>query len=319
MIQCPVMHVNERHVLLLFLDGVGLGSAEPEHNPFAAAHLPHLTDLFGTAWYVNGRGRLHNDRASLVPTDANLGVPLRPQSATGQATILTGRNVPQEVGAHIGPWPTAAIYAILREGTIFGTVVNAGGRTAFLNPYPQRYFDAIARGRRSYSAIPFAAVEAGLPLLTEQDLRDGRAVSPGFTNRGWREQLGVLDMPLLTPHEAGVRMAQLAQAHHFAFVEHWPTDFAGHRGSFAQAVETLELIDAVFGGLLAAWDDERGLLIITSDHGNIEEKEHGKHTRNPVPTILVGSQHRQSAEIIHNLTDITRVITQHLGIETQSS
>ena len=28
------------------------------------------------------------------------------------------------------------------------------------------------------------------------------------------------------------------------------------------------------GGLFEAWDDERGLLIITSDHGNIEDKTH---------------------------------------------
>lgn len=315
MIQCPVMHVNDRHVLLLFLDGVGLGSADPESNPFVTAHLPHLTRLFGSEWYVNGRGRIQTNRATLVPTDANLDVPHRPQSATGQATILTGRNVPQEVGAHIGPWPTDDIYTILREGTIFNAVSNAGGHAVFLNPYPQRYFDAIARGRRNYSAIPFAAVQAGLPLLTEQDLRNGAAVSPGFTNRGWREQLGVTDMPLLTPHEAGVRMAHLAQAHHFAFVEHWPTDFAGHRGPFTQATATLELIDAVIGGLLAAWDEERGLLIITSDHGNIEEKQHGKHTRNPVPTILLGNNHRESAEIVHNLTDISRVIQYHLGIE----
>ena len=45
------------------------------------------------------------------------------------------------------------------------------------------------------------------------------------------------------------------------------------------------MIDEVLGGLLAAWEDEAGVLIITSDHGNIEEKDHRQHTRNPVPTI----------------------------------
>lgn len=310
------MHVNKRHVLLFFLDGVGLGSAEAEHNPFVTAQTPHLTGLLGERWYLTGRGMVSGERATLAPTDANLGLPYRPQSATGQATILTGRNVPQLNGAHFGPWPNSAVYDLLRAGSLFSEVRAAGGSAVFLNPYPQQYFDAIAGGKRSYSAIPFAAVAAGVPLLGEQALRDGHAVSPGFTNQGWRDQLGVHDMPLLTPHEAGVRLAELAQAHHFSFLEHWPTDFAGHRGPLSQAVNNLELIDAVVGGLLAAWRDDDGLLIITSDHGNIEEKQHRNHTRNPVPTIVIGREHNAAAVSIHDLTDIAPVIRRHLGIDT---
>ena len=35
-----------------------------------------------------------------------------PQSATGQATLLTGRNVPAEIGYHYGPKPNPAVSAI---------------------------------------------------------------------------------------------------------------------------------------------------------------------------------------------------------------
>jgi phosphopentomutase len=56
------------------------------------------------------------------------------------------------------------------------------------------------------------------------------------------------------------------------------------------------------------------LLIITSDHGNIEEKDHRQHSRNPVPTILVGKDHARLAEMIDDLADIAGVVNQFLGL-----
>ena len=280
---------NGRFVHILFLDGVGLGGADPEVNPFVTAKLPHLTRLLGEDWFLT-RQPIHTPRASLVPTDANLEMPNKPQSATGQATILTGRNVPQLVGEHYGPKPNPAVRAVIEQGTLFQEVVDAGGRAALITPYPQGYFDAVARGKRLLSAVPLAATEAGLSLMMADDLQNGRAVSPGFTGQGWREHLGYTGMPLLTLDESGRQIAHIATTHHFSFFEHWPSDRAGHRGSLADAAAHLEMIDSVMGGLLAAWDDENGLLILTSDHGNIEEKDQRQHTRNPVPTLLIGPE-----------------------------
>ena len=76
----------------------------------------------------------------------------------------------------------------------------------------------------------------------------------------------------------------------------------------------LEAIDGAVGGLLEAWDDSRGLLIITSDHGNLEETSHRQHTRNPVPTILVGRDHARYAANIHDLTDIAGVVRDCLAL-----
>ena len=106
-------------VHIFFLDGVGLGGPEPAGNPFAAARLPNLTGLLGAEWYLAGRGLVVGARASLAPTDATLGLPGRPQSATGQATILTGRNVPALVGEHYGPKPNGAVADVIRAGTLF--------------------------------------------------------------------------------------------------------------------------------------------------------------------------------------------------------
>ncbi len=313
-----IQNPKSRHVHLFFMDGVGMGGDDPAANPFVTAALPYLTGLFGENWFFPN-GRLTTPRASLIPTDANLGLPGRPQSATGQAAILTGRNAPQLVGEHYGPKPNPAVAAVIRQGTLFHDVVAIGGRAALITPYPQPYFDAIASGRRLLSSVPLAVTDAGLPLMTAYDLRNGRAVSPGFTGAGWRDHLGYSDIPLITLAEAGQRIAAIAREHHFSFFEHWPSDRSGHRGSLDAAVSHLEMLDEAIGGLLAAWDDEHGLLIITSDHGNIEDKSQRRHTRNPVPTILAGRGHAEFAAQIHDLTDIAAAARQFLGLNQQST
>lgn len=307
---------DDRHALIFFMDGVGLGVADSDSNPLAGAALPHLDALLGEGWPFLAEGSRSTSRATLVATDANMGVPGRPQSATGQATILTGRNVPRLVGEHYGPKPNPPVAAVIQEGSLFREVVEAGGRAALLTPYPQGFFDAIASGKRLLSAVPLAVSEAGLPLKTDDDLRQGDAVSPDFTNAGWRDFLGYDDMPLLSPEEAGRQLAKLARRYTFSFFEHWPTDRAGHRGTLHEAARHMELIDAALGGVLAAWDDSRDLLIITSDHGNLEEKDHRQHTRNPVPTILVGPNHAELATHITDLTGIARAVRAFLGLPT---
>jgi hypothetical protein len=280
------------------------------------ADLPFLSNLLGSPdWYLQGNGRISTDRATLIPTDANLDMPGRPQSATGQATILTGRNVPQLVGEHYGPKPNPAVAQIIEQANLFQEVAAAGGEAALITPYPQGYFDAINSGKRLYSAVPLAVTSAGWPLFGAQELRAGEAVSPGFTGQGWYDMLGYKDIPILSLFESGQQIAAIASRYDLSFFEHWPSDRSGHRGPVEDAVAHLEMIDTAVGGLLEDWDDQAGMLIITSDHGNIEEKNHRQHTRNPVPTILVGTGHADLAQDIHNLADIAHVVRQILDLE----
>ena len=100
-------------ILTLFLDGVGLGNDDPDHNPFSKAHLPRLTELLGGQRLVSKTAPLENETTTLLPIDACMGVAGTPQSATGQASLLTARNVPAETGTHYGPKPNAAIKEIV--------------------------------------------------------------------------------------------------------------------------------------------------------------------------------------------------------------
>lgn len=303
-------------VLFLFLDGVGLGPDDPATNPLARATMPHLTGLLDGRRLVAPAAPAETTRATLLALDACLGVPGMPQSASGQAALLTGLNVPALTGAHDGPWPSPAIMRLLEDGALFGAARRAGKNTALLNAYPPSYFAAVQSGRRLYSAIPRAVVSAGIPLKTAEDLNAGRALSADFTGQGWHERLGLRDTPLLTPAEAGARMAELATALDFAFFEYWPSDYAGHRQDMAAALDLLATLDAMLGGLLAGWDDDAGLILLTSDHGNLEDLGTRGHTTNPVPALLIGARplRRQAAASLCDLTGVAPAIRRLLEI-----
>ncbi len=292
------------HVVVVFLDGVGLGSDDPQVNPLAAAHLPVLSGLLDGARLTANTGRVATGVASLAPTDAGLGVPGRPQSATGQTALLTGLNAPQLLGGHYGPRPNAQLRRLLQGETLFTRALAAGRRVAFANAYPAAYFAAVARGKRLHGTIPYAVDAAGLPLRTADDLVAGRALSVDLTNAAWRNGLGYPDMPLLTPAEAGGVLARLAAEHDLVFFDNWATDMVGHQADFAAAVQLLEQCDAFLGGLLAALDLRQTLVAITSDHGNIEDSTQRNHTTYAVPTLLIGAGHRAAANRIADLTDV---------------
>lgn len=299
-------------VLFLFLDGIGLGEDDPARNPFARAHLPNLTSLLEGRLLTRGAAPFSNQRATLLALDACLGVPGLPQSATGQAALLTGRNVPAGVGYHYGPKPDPATAAALHDGGLFGALTRAGKRAALLNAYPPGYFQAIHSGRRLHSAIPLAVTRAGLPLRGLDDLLAGRALSADLTGAGWRERLGYPAVPLLSPVQAGLRLAELAAAYDFAFFEYWLTDYAGHAQDMEAAVRLLESFDAVLGGLLSAWDEDSGLIVLTSDHGNLEDLTTRRHTCNPVPLLLIGAARMRQA--FWNAADLTSLAANILSL-----
>ena len=301
-----------RRVILLFLDGVGLGSDDPAINPLAQPVYPTLHRLLDGKLPVAATGRLSTAAAELIPTDAQMGIPGRPQSATGQAAIVTGINAPQRLGEHYGPRPDARVRAILDEGSLFAQLGGLGRRAYFCNAYPDRYLDAIQRGKRLLSAVPYAAQVGGQRLLTPADIAAGVALAADFTNLAWRDQLGYPDAPVHTPQAGGAQLWQIAQRYDFVFFEHWMTDVLGHGRDLAGAVADLQVFDSFLAGLLAAADLANTLIIVTSDHGNVEDCSHGKHTTNPALTLLLGDARRTYAPRIDALTDFAPVIVEYL-------
>jgi len=303
-------------LLFPFLDGVGLGADDPQRNPFARAPMPNLERLLGGNKLVNGVNGAAEERATLLALDACLDVEGLPQSASGQATLLTGVNVPALLGEHFGPKPNRQIQALLGNGNLFRSFKENSLRASLLNAYPEAYFRGLDSGKRLPGAIAMAARLAGLPLMTADDLFEGKALSADFTGKAWLERLGYPQAPVLSFDQAGRRLAALAAEYELAFFEFWISDVLGHRRDMEAAIAWLKRFDQVLGGLLDAWDDSQGVILLTSDHGNLEDLTTRRHTANPVPALLIGAPDlRQSfARQLHDLTDITPSILELFGL-----
>ena len=288
-------------VLLLFVDGLGLGRPDPEANPLVRAHLTRLRLTQGAP--------APDPTATLVSTDASLGVPGLPQSATGQTSILAGVNAPAAVGRHINGYCTKSLAALLDGRSLFARV-KAGGREAtFANAYTPRFLEKLPR---FLSVTTIATRQAGLRVRTLEDLARGEAVFHDFTNRLLPERGYYL--PPVAPREAGRRLAALTSAHAFTMYEHFLTDLAGHAQNMTRAIEVLEDLDALLDGLLTHLNLSTHLVVLASDHGNIEDLSTKRHTLNPVPTLLWGDGASGLAAGIRDLADIAPAILRHLGM-----
>ena len=188
--------------------------------------------------------------------------------------------------------PALQSAAYLNNGSLLKTLHQAGHSAALLNAYPPRYFDALQSGYRLPGAIAMAAIQAGIPLKTSRDLQDGQALSADFTGQGWHDHLHIPDIPLITPSRSG-------SSHGSALIilVHFPSLNIGCRISPVTGRKCNQPAACFlpwmksFLVLLDTWADEDGLILITSDHGNLEDLSTRRHTTNPVPLILIGASH----------------------------
>ena len=292
-------------VLFIFLDGVGLGGSDPDVNPLARAKMPNLSKMLDGRPLTSDSAPYIGKHATLLAIDPSVGVDGLPQSATGQAMLLTGVNVSAEIGYHYGPKPNPEVAAHLSNGTLFSQFVKAGKKAALLNAYPPGYFESIASGKRNYSSIPMAVTNAGISLFTQDDLSDGRALSADFTGEGWRTFLGYPDTLVLESYQAGRKLVSLAMDYDFSLFEYWASDYAGHKQQMDNAVSQMESFDGVLGGVLEEMNDDL-LVLVTSDHGNMEDMSTRRHTGMMIPALVIGERAARD-EFTHKMTDITDV------------
>lgn len=294
-------------VLMLFLDGVGIGRADKKINPFFVAGLPELRGLFEGDLPRLSRRTIHSPSASVVPLDATLGVPGLPQSGTGQTALFTGINAAKFIGKHYGPYPYSSLRPVVREQNIFRKLSRLGRKVFYANAYPQRYFDHLTNHKSRITATVMAWLESGFSLNDYSKLKQEKALAADITNERW-VKLGFGDVPVISPTQAGRRLVSMLEDFDFVLYEYFYTDHAGHSQSMENAVTVLQMVDGFLGGILAALDAKKDLLIITSDHGNIEDLSRKSHTRNPVPLIAVGAQEEFITSRSKDLTHVSPAI-----------
>jgi 2,3-bisphosphoglycerate-independent phosphoglycerate mutase len=310
-------------VLLFFIDGLGIAARGPQnpldglaeaeplaifsHEPTTAISDEQATTIYdGTLMPPDAQATIFD--GIVVPTDARLGTEGRPQSASGQTTILTGINVPELLGYHKQGFPNSAMLEILREHSIFLQLKHAGiGPITFANTYTQRFFD----DRPRWVSATTAAMEAGaVPFRQVADLKVGRAVFHDFTNQLLIERGE--NVELRSAEKAAEVLASLVSEHKFTLYEYFITDKIGHKQDLQLARTTLQNLARLIREVLVRIDLNSTSVILTSDHGNIEDLSSRNHTLNMVPTIVWGRDQNRIASRIRSLADITPAIVETL-------
>ena len=278
--------------IFLFVDGVGAGACDPDVNPLARGD-------FLLSRFAGGAGEALPRGGRVVLADACLGVPGRPQSATGQSAILSGENAPEALGQHLLGFPNARLRAWLTPRSIFRALAADGLSAAFANAYPVAHLHALGlpaegepelpmeivrrRSRASATTVAFAAGSG--TFRTWEDARQGRALTHDIT--GARANGYGARIPPREPEEAAGVLLDIAREHDLTLFEYFETDEAGHARSMERAVEVLGRVDR-FARRLVAGLGVGDSLVVASDHGNVEDLSTRNHTRNPVPVLGFG-------------------------------
>lgn len=274
-------------VVLVFLDGVGVGEPESS-NPLFLPGLPRLSARLGRPLVRGCAGE--NGDLLCRELDATLGVPGLPQSATGQTALFTGLNAPALIGGHRTGYPSPELVRMLEDHSLFRRARAAGFRPTFANAYSELYWQLVARRRLRPSVTTWMNQLANLPFRTFQDLQEGRALLWDITNAfapEWARRHGrpFPDLPPVAPEEAAMRLLGLLEEADLVLFESFLTDLVGHRHLPPEPV--LETLDRFLDALLGHRPPE-ATVMVTSDHGNMEDLRTRLHTMNPVPLLVAG-------------------------------
>ena len=301
------VQISERmpqSILLFFIDGIGLGM-NTEDNPFVLAQTPTLRNLLGGQALVKDTVPYCNDaeQVYLVGLDASLGVEGLPQSATGQAALLTGQNISRVLGRHWPGRPTKTVQNRLLQFSIFKTLRQQGRRGYFANYFDSGYFEGAKKRRFPHSATTWSVLAARIdPCQGESALVEGKAVLYDLTGKAGLER--GLKAPPISAKEAGRRLGRITQNHDFTLYEYFLTDHLGHQEDMKEKIAVLEEINQAVAGILETINPEKNLLIIVSDHGNLEDGNTKKHTMNLVPLLAIGVGGKTLTARATDLTDL---------------
>ncbi len=107
----------------------------------------------------------------------------------------------------------------------------------------------------------------------------------------------------------------------FVVVNYANPDMVGHTGVWDAAVRAVEVVDGCLARVVAAVEEAGGALLVTGDHGNVEEmrdeagEPQTKHTTSPVPLALVAPGFESARLADGILADVAPTICDLMGIQ----
>ena len=144
-----------RRLLLLFIDGIGLGNDDPA-NPLRDL----FADLMAPERLVLPAEPRSFDNGVLVPADATMGVPGIPQSATGQTSIFAGVNAQALLGRHLSAFPNHTLREVIERRSLMRVLRNGGVSVTSANLYSEEFFEKRENSRRNLFPVSTLTIRA---------------------------------------------------------------------------------------------------------------------------------------------------------------
>ena len=287
-------------VVLLFIDGLGIGSFDSETNPCTRDE----TGIF----------RVFQEKSSVkIPfsgvatgLDATLGIQGLPQSATGQTALLTGVNASKLLGRHLSGFPNLTLREILQKKSVLLQAVQMGKRATFINAFRPLFFNLPEKMILRLSATTVANHVAGLPFVGIEDITAGRSIYQDFTNISLLER--GFEVPIFSPEDAADILGAAVSDYDFILYEYFQTDRAGHKQNMIIAEQEIIKLSRFVTRFLSKIDLAKTIVILTSDHGNIEDLSTKSHTRNLSMTLIWGPDNKKIANNLDSIVDVTPAI-----------
>jgi 2,3-bisphosphoglycerate-independent phosphoglycerate mutase len=274
-----------KRVIFIFVDGLGLGRADAKNNPVYTYHLPGLEKQLGPMYELKVGDYRRKEGRLLVALDACLGVDGLPQSATGTAALLCGRNFPKELGRHLPGLPPQALREEIAKDNLFLKLKQKGLSATYANAYIKERPTGYLADHPSVTTI---VAQSTMPALYDlADLRAGRAVFHDIDN-----SIIILfgyEVNYITPHKAASNLVEISRNFDLTLFEFFQTDLVGHSRDMFIAGKVLHKLSEFIGGVVGALPADTAL-IVASDHGNFEDFSVDGHTRNPVPLAIFGPE-----------------------------
>ena len=289
-------------VLMIFIDGVGIGKKDYEFNPFFKYGFKTFTGIFNKIPTLKNQTLIKDD-LYLFPADARLGFKGFPQSGTGQTSIFCGVNAAKIVGKHFGPYPYSTLIPVIAEKNLFKYYLSKNEKVFFVNAYPKVFFDYIRSGKSRLSVTTLSCRLNGMRLNKVTDVRRGKAITAEITNERWNVKLNY-SLPVIKPGTAARRLLKIAAQNSFTAYEYFLTDHIGHGRYDGDVEKTVNVLDEFLYTVITEMDKENLTLIVCSDHGNFEDLSSKTHTLNPSLTITAG---RYAEKMFNNIKDISQI------------
>jgi hypothetical protein len=294
--------LNKKHVILLFIDGVGIGENNPDYNPCVYSE---------TGIFNSGPGPLGGIRIGL---DATMKTDGLPQSATGQTAIYTGMNTAQHIGRHLFGFPNNPLRALISSKSLFVQLTQSGKTCRFLNAFRPLFFTTqdIFKDMRM-SATTEMNRAAGLPFNSIHDIRKGRALYHDYSNQVLRNLH--FKVPEFSAADAAESILNVSRDVDLLLYEYFETDRAGHDRNMEDAVAEIHKVEKLIAELVGRIEIKDTIIIVVSDHGNIEDLRTKSHTRNPAFCAVWNNGDSKSLRSLQSIMDVHQYILHLLDVK----